>query len=193
MTDMRRTVLWVVFTMSLVLLWDGWQKPNGPPPMFSPAAPKPAAVGVAPGAASTVPAPAGVAGAAVPGSAVAAPAAGEKLLITTDVLKVSLDTLGGEVSRVELLKYLNTPEPGLFDPLLQIVGLQKKSEVAPQPIVLLDPAHSYKAQSGLVGSKGEQLPTHNTLMSALPGDRSLKDGADELVIKLESPEVGGVK
>jgi hypothetical protein len=24
MTDIRRTILWVVFTMSLVLLWDGW-------------------------------------------------------------------------------------------------------------------------------------------------------------------------
>src|SRR6218665_4218204 len=104
MTDMRRTVLWVVFTMSLVLLWDGWQKHNGHPSMFSPAAPKPAAVGVAPGAASTVPAPAGVAGAAVPRRAGAAPAAGEKLLITTDVLKVSLDTQGGEDSRVQLLQ-----------------------------------------------------------------------------------------
>jgi len=31
MTDIRRTVLWVVFTMSLVLLWDGWQKHNGHP------------------------------------------------------------------------------------------------------------------------------------------------------------------
>ena len=37
MTDIRRTVLWVVFTMSLVLLWDGWQKHNGHPSMFSPA------------------------------------------------------------------------------------------------------------------------------------------------------------
>ena len=26
MTDIRRTVLWVVFTASLFLLWDGWQR-----------------------------------------------------------------------------------------------------------------------------------------------------------------------
>ena len=50
MTDIRRTVLWVVFTMSLVLLWDGWQKHNGHPSMFSPT---PKTVSTAPGAGST--------------------------------------------------------------------------------------------------------------------------------------------
>ena len=29
MTDMRRTILWVVFTASLFLLWDAWNKHNG--------------------------------------------------------------------------------------------------------------------------------------------------------------------
>jgi YidC/Oxa1 family membrane protein insertase len=34
MTDMRRTLLWVVFTMSLVLLWDAWNKHTGQPTFF---------------------------------------------------------------------------------------------------------------------------------------------------------------
>ena len=34
MTDIRRTLLWVVFTMSLVLLWDAWQKHTGQPSVF---------------------------------------------------------------------------------------------------------------------------------------------------------------
>ena len=34
MTDMRRTLLWVVFTMSLVLLWDKWTVHTGQPSMF---------------------------------------------------------------------------------------------------------------------------------------------------------------
>ena len=50
MTDIRRTVLWVVFTMSLVLLWDGWQKHNGHPSMF---APQPKPVAAAPGSATS--------------------------------------------------------------------------------------------------------------------------------------------
>ena len=61
MTDIRRTVLWVVFTMSLVLLWDGWQKHNGHPSMFSPSAPK--AVATAPNGAASGGVPAATAGA----------------------------------------------------------------------------------------------------------------------------------
>ena len=36
MNEMRRTLLWVVFSMSLVLLWDGWNKHNGRQSMFGP-------------------------------------------------------------------------------------------------------------------------------------------------------------
>ena len=42
MTDIRRTLLWVVFTMSLVLLWDAWLKHSGQPSMFGPSKPAPA-------------------------------------------------------------------------------------------------------------------------------------------------------
>ena len=43
MTDMRRTLLWVVFSMSLFLIWDAWNKHEGRPSFFSPAtATKPA-------------------------------------------------------------------------------------------------------------------------------------------------------
>ncbi|MGS0754178.1 membrane protein insertase YidC, partial [Roseateles sp. GG27B] len=145
MTDIRRTVLWVVFTMSLVLLWDGWQKHNGHPSMFSPAASTPVAAGSAPGAAQvngsvpTASAVPGTSSAGVPNSAPLATAS-EKVLITTDVLKVTVDSLGGDFTRVELLKYLDSPEHGLFDPLLQMVGLKEKPKVDIHPIVLLDAA-----------------------------------------------------
>jgi len=49
MTEMRRTLLWVVFSMSLVLLWDAWNKHNGHPSMFGPPSPSaPAVAGAAP-------------------------------------------------------------------------------------------------------------------------------------------------
>jgi YidC/Oxa1 family membrane protein insertase len=49
MTEMRRTLLWVVFSMSLVLLWDAWNKHNGHPSMFGPPpASAPAATGPTP-------------------------------------------------------------------------------------------------------------------------------------------------
>jgi YidC/Oxa1 family membrane protein insertase len=32
--DMQRTILWMIFSLSLLFLWDGWQKHNGHPSMF---------------------------------------------------------------------------------------------------------------------------------------------------------------
>ena len=43
MNDMRRTLLWVVFTMSLLMLLDRWHVYNGEPSMFGPSKPVPTA------------------------------------------------------------------------------------------------------------------------------------------------------
>jgi YidC/Oxa1 family membrane protein insertase len=194
MTDIRRTVLWVVFTMSLVLLWDGWQKFNGHPSMFSPGAPKAVATAPAvPASQGGVPAATAATGAQAPATA-AAPAAApsEKITIRTDVLDVTVDTLGGDIVRAELPKYLTTPDPTVTDQLLQMVGLQKKPEFTPQAVVLFNEAQHYRAQTGLVSAQGP-LPAHTTPMTAVAGERELKAGQDEIKLRLESAEVGGVK
>jgi YidC/Oxa1 family membrane protein insertase len=36
MTDIRRTILWVIFGFSMVLLWDKWQEFNGKQASFFP-------------------------------------------------------------------------------------------------------------------------------------------------------------
>ena len=36
MNDIRRTILWVIFAFSLVLLWDKWQVHNGHKATFFP-------------------------------------------------------------------------------------------------------------------------------------------------------------
>ncbi|HRD99556.1 MAG TPA: membrane protein insertase YidC, partial [Rubrivivax sp.] len=56
MTDMRRTLLWVVFTMSLVLLWDAWNKHTGQPTLFGGGARPAASAGSAPGTPASMPA-----------------------------------------------------------------------------------------------------------------------------------------
>jgi YidC/Oxa1 family membrane protein insertase len=58
MTDMRRTLLWVIFTMSLVLLWDAWNKHTGQPSIFGGPAKPAASAGAAPTVANGVPVPA---------------------------------------------------------------------------------------------------------------------------------------
>ena len=65
----KRTILWIVFTVSLVILWNNWMVSNGKQSMFSPA--PPAKVATAPATAATgttgVPA-AAVQASAVPGA-----------------------------------------------------------------------------------------------------------------------------
>ncbi|HEX3139657.1 MAG TPA: membrane protein insertase YidC, partial [Rhizobacter sp.] len=92
---MRRTLLWVVFLMSLALLWDGWNKHNGQPSMFSPTpAARPAATGATPNATpQAAPAPAAMAAAA----SASAPDTGlvaEKVTVTTDLMQATIDSKG---------------------------------------------------------------------------------------------------
>jgi len=178
MTDMRRTLMWVVFTMSLVLLWDAWNKHNGQPSMFSPTPAKVAAAGSAPGAAAlpgALPASGAAAAlAAVPGMPASAPVAAEKVTISTDVVKATLDSLGGSLVRVELLKHIDETHPSGH-------------------VVVLDASaqHIYKAETGLTGVAG--APNHLSAMTLVPGERELKAGADAVSVRFESAEMAGLK
>ena len=184
MNDMRRTLLWVVFSMSLFLLWDGWNKHNGKPSFFTPApAAKTAVSGAAPASASTAlptssvaAAPVGVAAAPV-ASTSTVPARSEKITITTDLVKATLDTQGGDVSRLELLKQVDP-----FDHSKNMVVLDQSAD------------RLYKAQTGLIPAPGgAALPNHLSTMQLVAGERSLKDGVNELLVKFESPDIGGAK
>jgi len=202
MTDMRRTLLWVVFLMSLALLWGAWNKHNGNPSMFSPApVTRPVAAGSAPGASTPQATPA--AGVAV-ASAASAPQAelpSEKFTINTDLMQATLDTKGGVLVRLELLQQQEQHQIDIVDRALGLF----KSGTQPTPdaklpkknVVLFDQSNDrfYIAQTGLWASAANpgQLPEHHTVMRVAPGERELKDGAKELQVRFESPEVGGVK
>ena len=181
MNDIRRTILWVIFAFSLVMLWDQWQVHNGNRPTFFPGASQPAVTASAPAsavppAASAVPAATPGATAMPPGTAAPAPAAEamarERIEVTTDVLNLVFDTEGGSVIRSEFLKHPSAEHPD-------------------QPFVLFDSSANrvYQAQSGLIGGP---FPTHKTPMK-FSGERALADGANELVLRFESAEQGGVR
>jgi YidC/Oxa1 family membrane protein insertase len=184
MTDIRRTLLWVVFSMSLFLIWDAWNKHTGQPSLFSPApVAKPAPAGAAPGA-SALPSPTvkpvtATGGSTPPAASAAAEttAASELVTVTTDVFKATLDSKGGDLIRVELLGHRDQND-------------------AQRNVVLLDRSGErlYLAQTGLIpAAGGAGLPNHLTLMRALPGERALQGDAKELQVSFESPPVGGVK
>jgi YidC/Oxa1 family membrane protein insertase len=202
MTDIRRTLLWVVFLMSLALLWDAWNKSNGHPSMFSPApVTRPASTGPAP--APTAPQAAGVAGTPGVASAASAPDANlpsEKVTISTDLMQATLDSKGGELVRLELLQQHDQQHTDIVDHVMNLFKGKPDEPVDPKAakknVVLLDQSSSryYVARTGLWPATGAgPLPEHHTVMQLVPGERTLAEGAKQLQVKFESPEIGGVK
>lgn len=181
--DIRRTVLWMIFSFSLLLLWNNWQIHNGKPSLFggptptaSTSDPQAAANNQASNATPSVPsAPAAAPASAVPGAAAPAAAArSEEVVITTDVLRLTFDTMGAQLVRAELLKYPATGQPD-------------------KPTVLLDRSTglNYVVQTGVVGApNGQSFPTHQTPFRVVSSERQLT--GDSLVVAFEG-ESGGVK
>jgi YidC/Oxa1 family membrane protein insertase len=185
MNDLRRTVLWSVFGFSLLMLWDGYLRHTGQPSMFAPA---PTASAVAADAASAASA-ALSASAAVPSATQAAVAPGavatgasapvaaprELVVISTDTVRATVDTLGGSIVKLELLKHTDQDDTSKFIKVLDQTA-----------------THTEIAQTGLIASTGA-LPDHTTPMTVLTKERELADGASAVVLKLESAPVNGVK
>ncbi|MFC0253538.1 membrane protein insertase YidC [Massilia consociata] len=176
----KRTVLWIVFAISLIVLWNNWMVANGKQSLFSPAPPtaqvaqqqaNPNDVPAAPQAgAAAVP---GTPGAAVP-AAPAAPAS-QRITITTDVVKVDIDTLGGVIKRLELLQFADEIDKTRNKVLFNVGG-----------------NNTYLGQTGLVGSTpAGVMPNHTTPFVARPGVRTL--GADGTVQLVMDAEQGGVR
>ncbi|WP_157271166.1 membrane protein insertase YidC, partial [Azohydromonas aeria] len=105
----------------------------------------------------------------------AAPVAGELVTLTTDVVKATFSSLGGDLVRLELLTQVDQQDRDK-----RVVLFDRSAE------------RTYLAQTGLISPTGVQLPTHLTPMTVAPGPRELGDGS-ELQIRFESPEVGGVQ
>ena len=140
--DIRRTILWMIFIFSVFMVWSNWQMYNAPP------APAQAENTAASSPSSAAGAPSLVAEqAAAPGTASnASVATSEKIVITTDVYKLTFDTLGAQIVRAELLQH----------PIAEDRSI---------PTVLLDnSAFQYTVQSGLVGpaNLNKNYPNQNT-------------------------------
>ena len=185
MNDIRRSILWVVFGFSMVLLWDKWQIHNGNKATFFPSAAVSVPAASTAGGNAGVPEasgtlPAGTSGVdAVASSGAAAPSAQAVLTeVTTDVYKLTFNSEGGSLVGAQLLQHA--------------ADGHTRKELAEYPLALLtqDGTHTYIAQSGLIGGN---FPTHKTPMSLVSSDTELVDGQDRLQVKFESAEVGGLK
>ncbi len=168
MSDIRRSILWVIFAFSLILLWDAWQEHNGKPATFFPKpSDKPAVTAPAAGQPA-----AALPGAAVPATGEAAPAIPRQThVVSTDVLKLSFDSEGGSLVGADLLQH------------------RSAGKDEPVRLLLQDGQHTYVAQTGLVGSS--PLPNHKAPMRLVGAAKDLAEGEDSISLRFESAPVGG--
>ena len=155
--DVRRLILFVVLSFSILFFWSSWQERHAPQ--------------VAQQVEVNQPQPASIASA---NEKTFQLSSDKRVTVETDVFKAEIDTMGGDIRRIELLKhhadYSNKEDLVLLD--------DRKS-----PLV-------YVAQSGLIG---KDLPTHKTVFTAETTSYQLKDNQNEVVVTLNAENAEGVK
>jgi len=159
--DTQRLILLFIFGFSVLMLWEAWQREHSPkPPAHAeqPVASKPAAAAPAPSQGAI-------------GTPATAAQKGESIVITTDLVVAEIDTLGGTLKRLELLRHKDSNDPD-------------------KNFVLISPAHQYEAQSGLTGEGGAN---HRSLWRAQPGPRTLAASADSLQLQLRTMGKDGLE
>ena len=186
--DIRRTILLMIFSFSLLMLWNNWQihqgNPSllgGTPPSSTPApAPTPGAptadTSNPPASIPSAPVAPALSSAAsnVPGVTTTAATQAQTVDFKTDVLNISFDLIGAQLVRADLLAFPSREEKD-------------------QPFVLLNNrgGQVYVVQSGLTGAPaGSLYPTHLAPFTLITDQRELS--GDQLIIKFAS-ESSGVK
>ena len=162
--DTQRLILLIIFSFSLLMLWEAWQRENRPTPppaaqTKDAAVPTPSAPVPKPSAPAAAPAAAGQAGSR------------ELIRVATDYVAAEIDPVGGDLVKLELLRYKDGIDPT-------------------KTFVLLGPEHRYAAQSGLIG---QGLPTHKSAFTPRAAAYKLADGQDAVEVKLEAATPEGVR
>ena len=159
--DTQRLILFAIFSLSLFMLWDAWQRQQNPQPTVTQTTNKELK-------ANDVPTPS-LSKSAIPNSATQdakaiQPAKGRRIKIKTDLIDAEIDLNGADLRRYVLLK-------------------QGDSEDKSKPFVLFadEAPHFYIAQSGLIGPG---LPTHKELFSAQQNEYVLEKDANQLQVRL---------
>ena len=177
--DTQRLILFVIFSFSLVMLWEAWNRDQRPPVPAAPttAAPapaRPADVPPAPTAASPTAVPGGApAGVPPTGPATSVPTAARAVVVKTDLYTAEIDPVGGVIAQIALAQHRDA-----FDKTKPYLALQRNAE------------RTFVAQAGLLG---EGMPNHRTAYEVLPGPRELAPGTDRFDVRLAATAANGDK
>ena len=172
--DFKKTILWAVFSMSGLMLYNNWQVHEGKPSLFGGAQVSAPAVADKAVVGNKVDAPVQVVGNATAPVAPNVSAGGietsEKFILKNDVLVLEISALGANVVDAKLLKALTADQK-------------------PVELFQYTPTHKYFARSGLVALGNADLPNHTSTFKLA---QSGKDGSGRPFIVLAS-ERNGVK
>lgn len=154
--DTQRLILFVVFSFSLLMLWEAWQKQDATQPVPTIASTTNANVPV-PTLTQTVTA-------SAPNNTNNQLPMAAQAVVTTDLVRAVIDANGGDLRSLALLEYQ--------DPLDRS-----------KPLFLFEQSanHTFVAQTGLIGTG---LPNHKTLFALAPGNYQLAPGQDKISIPL---------
>ena len=166
--DNQRLFLFAILGFIVLMLWQSWQEQNRPAPV-APVAGSQTRSAPAPSADKGLPgAPVANSGTTTPQAVAAAPtlSQGQRVLVRTDLVEALIDTRGGDIRVLKLLKH-----PVAAD----------KKEI---PFSLLSEASPvFVAQSGLIGH-GAGYPTHLSDYRVGATRYELKDGDEKVVVPL---------
>jgi YidC/Oxa1 family membrane protein insertase len=158
--DTKRLILFVIFSFSLLMLWDAWQQHNLPESAVASAELQDAGIPDAPKldtlAADSQPDLPRVGGFTLE--------KGQRIRIETDLYRGEIDTIGGDLRRLELRQHLTD---------------DKQSEY-----VLLDDQAApllYVAQTGLIGGN---LPNHRSTFTSKSDSYQMSADSNELEVRL---------
>lgn len=157
--DTRRLILFVIFSFSIMMLWDAWQKSSNPVVPTQAAVQHDTDIPV-----STNTADADMANNA-PNTGGFKLENGQRIKVNTDLFQAEIDTVGGDLRHLVLKQH----------------GATDKKE---GNFVLMDDAQKpmlYIAQTGLIGAN---LPNHRSVFTSANSSYTLADAAESQEVRL---------
>ena len=161
--DFQRLFLFLIFSLSVFTLWDGWQRTQSPVNQVASVVATPSVSAPVVNTTSEIN--------SVSSTVVSQQKhqVGQVIKINTDWLAAELSTVGGDLRHLKFLKQYDAKDRN-------------------KPFVLLqeDEGHTYIAQTGLLGGG---LPTHNTIFTAQADEYQLPAGQDSLEVRLVATDI----
>ncbi len=163
--DTKRLIAFIVLSFGILLLWQEYFAPKHAP---TPVAQTSSATTSASGASSST-------AATTTEASASSLVKGQRIVVETDTVRAEIDTAGGDVRQLELLK-----QGAVEDPKKPFLMFQDSGD------------RTYIAQSGLLSALMPELPNHKTVYRAAQTAYRLADGQNSLEVKLTAPAVNGV-